>query len=149
MDVDLLSARARTAGRCVLLVAVLLVSSCGIRVSGTHKAYGGPDRPPDAIAVIEARSAYIGEVDGIEVPASVAEVHVLPGEHTVTFGGVYQVSVLINPRGWDRAVTTARFAAEPGHRYTVNFDRTRGPGYRVFLWVEDEATGEWVSGTGP
>ena len=34
-----------------------------------------------------------------------------------------------------------------GHVYELHADRTTGPGFRVYMWIKDAATGEIVAGT--
>ena len=53
-------------------------------------------------------------------------------------------SFLVDPRMYAEFENSARIDLEPGHIYTLHAKRTYGHGYRVFMWIRDEATKqEW------
>ncbi len=134
------------------LVGLLLLASCVACTSTgaghTYKLYPGPSRPAEELATLRfGDGVHSLRVDGLNVERSDYEsIDLLPGEHEIAWGSQFLVSVLVNPTGRDEA--SARVTAEllADHTYTVHGDRTTGPGYQMYLWIEDTATGEVIGG---
>jgi hypothetical protein len=103
----------------------------------------------EELATIEfGRRVYAVRIDGFEVSsADYGRVNLLPGNHQVSWDAEFGVSVLVNPSGWDTTEVDLTVNLLAGHAYTVNADRTTGPGYRMYLWMEDASSGEVIAGT--
>lgn len=69
-----------------------------------------------------------------------------PGVYSIEWGRVFFVSVMIDPRGFAEHGSRATVTLEAGHLYRLGADRTTGPGYRVFLWIEDVTGHRVVAG---
>jgi hypothetical protein len=53
---------------------------------------------------------------------------------------------MIEPGGFATGCNEALVTLAAGHIYTLKADRTTGPGYRMFFWIQDETSGESISG---
>lgn len=134
-----------------MVIGALMMSACAGLSDGAgrvYKLYPGPERPDSEVATLAfGDRVYAMEVDGLEVSAGdYSEVKLLPGEHRINWGATFAVSVMVNPAMSDRADSERTVNLAAGKRYTVEADRTTGPGYRMFLWIEDTETGEAVVG---
>jgi len=140
----------RAAGFFVPLLLVALIVACASTGAGhAYKLYPGPPRTPVELATLRFGDGVTSlQVDGMRVnSADYERVELLPGKHDITWDATFAVSVLVNPAGRDEAeaAVTTEFLA--GHEYSVHGDRTTGPGYRMYLWIEDTATGRVVGGS--
>lgn len=135
--------------RFLVSAALLLLSACGtLHETGVYKLYPGPERPDSELATLAfGDRVYTMEVDGLKVSSGdYSEVKLLPGEHRINWGATFGVSVMVNPAMFDRADAEQVVKLAAGHRYRVQADRTTGAGYRMFVWIEDAASGEVVAG---
>lgn len=131
-----------------LLLGVLL--GCAGRSIETfaYKLYPGPARTQSEIAIVRLGDAHEFEIDGRLVShADWTEVHVLPGSHVLRWQTEFLVSAMIEPSGFAAGGREAAVVLQPGHVYVLRSDRTTGPGYRMFFWIEDAETGHVVAGS--
>lgn len=131
-----------------LLAAALVGCAAGPAETHSYKLYPGPARPASEIAIVRLGDATQLEVDGR--PASQAdwtEVHVLPGSHRLRWQSAFGVSVLVEPGMIATGGREAEVALEAGRVYVLRADRTTGPDYRMFFWVEEAGSGRVVAGT--
>lgn len=131
-----------------LAIVTLVLGCAGTGEGYRYKLYPGPARPDNELATLEfCKPALTFRVDGMRVEQSDYEVvDLLPGEHEIKWGAEFGVSLLVNPAGRDAVATEVTVELRAGHRYIVCADRTTGPGYRMYLWIEDAATHELVAG---
>ncbi len=73
-------------------------------------------------------------------------VDLIPGTYSVEWGKRFAVSHMIDATMSIDPMRQAELALKPGHVYRLGADRTTGPGYTVFLWIEDVTQREVVSG---
>src|SRR5438876_7018886 len=105
-------------GRPVLLFVLILTTSC----ASPYRAYQGPKRPANQIAVVrldpETSRLKFGAIDGVEIGKSVHEVRVLPGTHSIQVLGYHDTGPfgihLIPP---DEGMLSVTVIA--GHAYVV------------------------------
>ena len=113
-----------------------------------YKMYPGPVLADPKLATLILDDAVgVILIDGLMFSArEYASVKLLPGEYELKWGAWFVVSVLVDSSGYGEAniATTARLNA--GRTYIAKFDRTTGPGYKTFLWLEDFNSGEVVAG---
>ncbi len=133
-----------------VVVAVTLVG-CAVGTPDIYKGYPGQARQAAEISIVRGKSAGLHEVDGESLkhpdPSKYYhEAHLLPGAHTVTLIRDFSVSILLVPGGRITASKSFLVIMEAGHVYELHADRTTGPGFRVYLWIEDARTGELVAG---
>lgn len=112
-----------------------------------YKLYPGPVRPATDLAIVQLGDVQYAIFDGRATSlADWTEVHLLPGRHNVELQAVFGVSVMIEPSGFGTGGIRVDAVLEAGHIYVLRADRTTGPGYRMYLWIEDRATGQVVAG---
>ena len=130
---------------------VLLVGSlvgCGTLTTEVFRGYSGPDLADDALATVELGGAEWVEIGDIGFRrGEYGSVKLLPGSHRIEWGVTFAVSFLIDPRMYVPAERSATVMLEAGHSYRLGADRTTGPGYRIYFWIEEPATGEVVWGS--
>ena len=128
-------------------ITSFLFVGCGTPTTATYKLYPGPPQQDSEIAILELYNASSIVVDGMHVShGDYASVQLKPGEHKIKWTSVHGVSVLIEPSGWAQEQSTHTVTLKKGHTYRLRSDRTTGPGYVIYHWVEDASTGEVVSG---
>ena len=133
--------------RAVWLIPWLVFPACSSLPQDSYKLYAGPNRPLEELAVVRLGDQYHVRIDGLSASrADWAEVHLLPGYHSIEWETTFAVSVLVNVNGWDTRRTMASPYLEPGHVYLLEADRTVGGGYQMYQWLEDLTTGEVVAG---
>lgn len=147
----------------VLLLAVLLLTGCGVKIT---QMYVGEKLPPDQVAIIEPMNkmkfleghgirTYIGAVDGQELGKGAAEV--LPGRHTVSTAAALFMGYGITTFVPEEPFT---FDAQAGHTYQVMGYFFVAPGGILGLlddseetpptiWIEDKESKEVVAGEKP
>jgi hypothetical protein len=133
----------------VVLGLTALLAACASGPGETHayKLYPGPARPPAGLAIVRMGDAGRAEFDGRAASGGDwTEVHLLPGEHRIRWQSEFGVSVMIEPSGFATGGNEARVTLAAGHVYSLRADRTTGPGYRIYLWIRDETTGENIAG---
>ena len=139
---------------------LLLLGGCGLFI-GDHKAYEGNVRPDTEIATIDSSGKILngertwalrrvesgGQVfydrsrDGVT-----NEVKLAPGAYVVTYSYKHGAT---SGKGYMENVNLAA-----GHTYEIMTDVcyvfcSDMPSYETFLWIEDIATGQVVSGNAP
>ena len=125
----------------------IMVSGCTSLPDDSYKLYPGFTRTPEKLAVVRLGNQYRVRIDGLSASrADWAEVHLLPGYHTIEWESEFLVSVLVNPKGRDLRRTIETPYLEAGHVYLLKADRTVGNGYQMYQWLEDLTTGELVAG---
>jgi hypothetical protein len=128
-------------------LGLLLLSACSPGPAYVYKLYPGPARDPLEISVVHLGTVQAARFDGLTAARSDwSEVHLLPGEHLIEWGTEFGVSVMIEPSGFATGGRKENVTLEPGHSYTLKADRTTGPGYRMFFWIEDDTTGQILAG---
>ena len=132
---------------CWLLVAVLSGCAAGSAETFAYKLYPGPQRPAAELAILKLGDAQAVEIDGRPVShADWTEVHLLPGTHAVRWQTEFLVSVMVEPSGFATGGREAEADLEAGRVYVLRSDRTTGPGYRMYFWIEDADGGHVVTG---
>ncbi len=129
------------------LTGLLAACASGPRETQTYKLYPGPARPPTELAIVRMGDAQRAEFDGrVANGMDWTEIHLLPGEHRIRWQTEFGVSVMIEPGGFATGGNEALVTLAAGHIYTLKADRTTGPGYRMFFWIQDETSGESIAG---
>jgi hypothetical protein len=120
---------------------MLLLLLAGIGASGcaTHRAYDGPERPRESVALIEpvpsrTHELYLSAIDGQTLAPWVVRAELLPGEHVI------EATLVLRLRG-RRVIADhpLRFEAVQGHTYRVD------GGWDLYgprLWITDTETGK-------
>jgi hypothetical protein len=122
-------------------------SACATVPGETYRGYAGPARPAAAVATIDLGDASWARIEyAYAARPKHAVIEVPPGVHQIEWGRVFAVSVMINASGFAEHGTRATVTLEAGHRYRLGADRTHGPGYEVFLWIEDLTAQRVVAG---
>jgi hypothetical protein len=134
---------------------LVLVAASALGACGTVRAYAGPERPRDQIAVVnnskEARPlpawgfARMREVDGKPVPRAVEAIEMLPGPHELLVDGAVTDRMVEFP-----AAGMLRFTAEAGGNYELMTwlgDRATHTG--TYIALTDTSTGEELANTKP
>jgi hypothetical protein len=141
----------RSAGRTLLLCCALC--ACLGACAGAppqpfaYKLYPGPVRPASELAVVRFGDAQYVAFDGRPTShADWTEVHLLPGTHRIDWQSEFGVSVMVEPSGWVTGGESVDAELAAGRTYVLRADRTTGYGYRLYFWIEDEATGGVVAG---
>ena len=113
-----------------------------------YKLYPGPVlADSQLVTLILDDSVGVVLIDGLMFSArEYTSAKLLPGEYHLNWGVRFGVSVLVDSSGYGEAniATTARLSA--GRTYIAKFERTAGPGYKAYLWLEDSGSGEVVAG---
>jgi hypothetical protein len=133
----------------LLIVIIGMLASCAISSDQVYKLYSGNTRPDAEIATLKF-GALVHEIviDGMKVERTdYGTIKLDAGFHKIEWGADFIVSVLVNSSGFDKAETSEIVELKAGHIYTINADRTTGHGYRMFLWITDDVSGETVAGT--
>ena len=139
---------AMLASRVNILLLLLLLTGCATHESVTYKLYPGPNKQDSGIATLELYNASSAVIDGHHVNyGDYNTVKLLPGNHRIKWTSEHVVSVLIEPSGFAQRESQYEVILEEGHIYQLRSDRTTGPGYRIYHWVEDKTTGSVIAGT--
>ena len=136
------------ASRVHILLFIFLLTGCASHGSVTYKLYPGPKRPESKISTLELYNASIAVIDGLQVKYSdYDKIQLLPGSHHIKWTSVHGVSVLIEPSGFAQKESQYDVTLEEGHTYRLRSDRTTGPGYSIYHWIEDITTDSVIAGT--
>jgi hypothetical protein len=130
------------------LLLIALLSGCASLPKEVYRGYSGPDLPDASLATVELRGAAWVRIDEVHVERQkFAGVKVLPGAHRLEWGRSFGVSFLVDPRMIVEYKHSATVTLDAGRTYRLQADRSYGPGYRVYFWIEDALTGNLVYGT--
>ena len=136
--------------RPALLFILIVLTGCAGPTPDINREYVDRNQPASEVAIVRAMSAAIHKVDGKEVkhpdPAKYyKEIHLPPGQHTITLYRWFGASVLLVPKGYFEVVSKPfSVNLKAAHVYDLHGDRTTGV-IRVILWIEDSATGEIIA----
>jgi len=129
------------------LSLVLFACATAPREPLPYKLYPGPLRPAAELAIVKFGDAQFVAFDGRPTShADWTEVHLLAGAHEIEWQAEFGVSVMVEPGGWARGGRKVDVTLEGGHAYVLRADRTTGYGYRMYFWIEEEASGRVVAG---
>jgi hypothetical protein len=132
----------------IIIIFSMLLSGCATPTSAVYKLYPGPTKSQSEIATLELYNASSVVIDGLNVShGDYAVVHLLPGDHHLTWTSVHGVSVLIEPSMFAHKDSQHEITLEEGHTYRLRSDRTTGHGYRIYNWIEDITSGSVIAGT--
>ena len=133
--------------RVYVLLIIILLTGCATHESVAYKLYPGLNKPDSGIATLELFNASSAVIDGHHVKhGDYDTVKLLPGNYHIKWTSVHGVSVLIEPSGFAQRESQYDVILEEGHTYRLRSDRTTGPGYRIYHWIEDKTTGSVVAG---
>jgi hypothetical protein len=142
--------RLKSVARDVITAAIFFfLSACGAHHSQyVYKLYPGPELTDSDVATLKfGKGVYVVEIDGLKVSsADYGTIKLVPGKHSIRWEAMFLVSVMVNSSGFDSAEADKKVNLSAGHTYTIEADRTTGPGYRMYLWIENTDTGEVVAG---
>ena len=130
-------------GLILVLLLMLIASGCFGKTGHTYKLYPGPVRPPEELAVVKFGERVTSlRVGGMRVDRKDYDrIELLPGTYLIDWQTTFTVSRTVNPAGRDEVAAAVTAELEAGHEYSVNSDRTTGPGYRMRWWFTDTTTG--------
>jgi hypothetical protein len=132
----------------VLGLALALTMSGCAAPTRMYKLYPGPELPSEKLAILNLSDRVDQiRVDDITIRrGNYSSVALLPGTHKIEWEAEFLVSVMVNPSGWDKEEAAHIQDLLAGHSYTIHADRTTGPGYDIYLWLTDDATGHVIAG---
>jgi hypothetical protein len=113
-----------------------------------YKLYPGPVIADSQLATLILDSPVrVILIDGLVFSAhEYASAKLLPGEYHLNWSVHFGVSVLVDSSGFGEADTATIAQLNAGRTYIAKFERTYGPGYQTYLWLEDFDSGEVVAG---
>jgi hypothetical protein len=130
-----------------LLAAIGPLTGCSSASNEVCRGYSGEDRPDASLAKVELGPANWARFDQLKLDRSqCASVKLLPGHIHIEWSKAFGVSVLVDSRGVVERRATADLTLTEGHVYRLQAARTLGPGYRIYMWIEDAGTGEVLVG---
>lgn len=128
-------------------IVLIFLSGCATHDGMAYKLYPGQVKPKSEVATLELFNASSAVIDGLHVShGDYAKVHLLPGRHHVEWTSDHVVSVLIESSGFAQQESQNDVLFEAGHIYRLRSDRTTGPGYSIYHWIEDITTDSVVAG---
>jgi hypothetical protein len=132
---------------CLLLTFVFLFG-CGSKTQEMYHAYYEYEPAESELATLNLGDAIYAIIDDkyIIEHEKYESVKLLAGDHRIKWANIFVVSVMIEPSGFASYEMTSNVTFEAGHTYEFKAARTHGPGYRVYLWIEDTATGKVIDG---
>ena len=140
------------AGSVFHAAALLILLLAGCTTLEVYRGYPGPDLPDASVATVELNPSLFGKrwarIDDVEVDGEkFRSVKLLPGVHRIEWNRTFGVSFLVDPRMFVEYKHSATVTLDAGRTYRLQSDRTTGPGYRVYFWIEDAVTGNVVHGS--
>jgi len=112
-----------------------------------YKLYPGKELPESQLVTVKLSDAYYAQFDGFLVDrADYQDVLLLPGEHEISWGKWFAVSVMVDANMFAEGGHTALVELRAGHTYELHADRTHGHGYQKYFWITDAASGEVIAG---
>lgn len=131
----------------ILALLVLGLAACASTESYSYKLYPGPERPVEELATVELAGVDFVVIDGLQVNrADYARALLLPGKHRVAINKTFGFSVMVEPSMMGSFESSLEVPLAAGKVYRIKGDRTHGHDYRIYLWVEEEDSGEVVAG---
>ena len=133
---------------CFLTVLVVLMIGCASAPKETYRGYTGAELPDSSLALLDMRDGGSVKIDGMYYVESskYSIVKLLPGSHRLEWTSTFGVSVMVDPRMIVESGRKETIILQAGHIYRFRADRTTGPGYKVYMWIEDTLTGSVVGG---
>jgi len=129
----------------VLILLVGFLSACGTPRE-VYRGYSGTDLPDASLATVELGDATRAKIDDLHILGEkYSAVKLLPGTRRIEYSVTFGVSFLVDPRMSVSRTVGGTVALEAGRTYRLRADRTYGPGYKVYFWIEDD-TGNVVFG---
>jgi hypothetical protein len=131
----------------VLVLLVAFLSACATTPREVYRGYSGTNLPEASLVTVELGNAVWAKFNDLHVDgANYSAVKLVPGTYRIEYSATFAVSFLVDPRMWVSKAVNAIVALEAGHTYRLRADRTTGPGYTMYFWIED-AQGNVVIGT--
>lgn len=135
-------------------VLAALSSGCASPQKDAYIGYLGPEPAADEIVELQLGDAAWVRIDNPDIPysdmlvhrADYARVKLLPGRYRIEWGKVFGFSPYVNPAVLAEYDGGETVLLERGHVYTLRADRTTGPGFIIYFWVEDETMGTVAAG---
>jgi hypothetical protein len=126
-----------------LAITAVFVSGCVSSSKEFYRGYSGVEQPDAYLALLDMGKADWIKIDGMHFVhgSKYRFVKLLPGKHNLEWSITFFVSVLVDSRGIVEFRVNSTANLEAGHNYIIQSDRTFGPGYRVYIWIEDTSTG--------
>lgn len=131
-----------------LAITAVFVSGCVSSSKEFYRGYSGAEQPDAYLALLDMGKADWIKIDGMHFVqgSKYRFVKLLPGKHNLEWSITFFVSVLVDSRGIVEFCANSTANLEAGHNYIIQSDRTFGPGYRVYIWIEDTSTGSVLVG---
>lgn len=131
----------------VLVLLIGLLSACATTPREVYRDYSGTDLPETSLATVELGNAVWAKFNDLHIDgAKYSAVKLLPGTYRIEYSATFAVSFLVDPRMRVSRAVSASVALEAGRTYRLRADRTYGPGFTMYFWIED-AQGNVVIGT--
>jgi hypothetical protein len=131
-----------------LAITAVFVSGCVSSSKEFYRGYSGAELAGADLALLDMGKADWIKIDGMHFVhgSKYRFVKLLPGKHNLEWSITFFVSVLVDSRGIVEFCANSTVNFEAGHNYIIQSDRTFGPGYRVYIWIEDTSTGSVLVG---
>jgi len=131
-----------------LAMLVVFMSGCVSLPKEVYRGYSGAELPDASLALLDIGKADTVQIDGMYYldGSKYTIVKLLPGLHRLDWSNSFGVSVMVDPRMIVDFRANATVTMEAGHIYRLQAERTLGPGYRVYMWIDDASTGTVVAG---
>lgn len=131
------------------LPAVMLLAGvgCGSASQAVYRGYSGPELPDTSLATVELGTVNWARIDEVRIDrAQFGFVKLLPGHHQIEWSKSFGVSVMVDARGIVERRAQSGLTLAAGHTFRLQADRTIGPGYRIYMWIEDLTAGTVLVG---
>lgn len=131
-----------------LAILIVFMSGCVPLPKGVYRGYPGTELPDDYLALLDIGKANWVQIDGMYYVdgSEYTVVKLLPGLHRLDWTATFGVSVTVDPRMIVDFRANATVTLEAGHNHRLRAERTFGPGYRVYMWIEDTSRGSVIAG---
>ena len=139
-----------TATICFVLICFSVLLGCAANYQKeAYRAYSGIESHEGELATLDVWNASEVVIDDI-YKVNLGEyrtVKLIAGAHKIKWVAWFLISVFYEPSGHKEFKIISNVNLEAGHTYKILHDRTTGPGYTVYFWIEDTKTGNTVWGT--
>lgn len=134
---------------CALILLALLTGCASSPPRAVYRAHFGTEPSESEVATLDLGEAAEAIIDDMYYVSRTRHdaVKLASGEHRIQWTSTFGVSVLVEPAGYASFGIVSKVRLEAGRTYRLSADRTTGHGYRVYLWIEDTATGQVIHGT--